>query len=192
MNCDIFRKKIYDYMEENLQSDMKISMKEHINKCPNCREIYEKESEIEKILKHSLEVNATMFTNLRGDIVASIDKNRYSKSLPKKMKFHFFRNNKRYMTVAAFTFVFLISAFYVNKVIFNKDESLKMAIINPKKDLQVDSKLKNENLDNKSMDINEGEKINASHDRSSVILEIDKEEYKAISKRLSDETYDKS
>ncbi|MBB6698125.1 DUF4652 domain-containing protein [Clostridium algidicarnis] len=192
MKCDVFRKKIYDYIEDNLQNDMKISMEEHINKCPNCRDIYEKEMGIENTLKDSLDVNTNMFTNLRGDIVASIDKSRYSKSIPKKIKFHFFRNSKRYITLAVFAFVFLMSVPYLNRNTFNKDESLKMAIVDPKEDLNKDLKLKSENLGNKGMDISNEENRSSAEDRNTVVLEINKDEYKAISKRLADETYDKS
>lgn len=192
MKCDVFRKRIYDYIEDNLRNDMKISMEKHIKKCPNCREIYEKEIGIENTLKDALYVNTTMFTNLRGDIVASIDKSRYSKSIPKRLKFHLFRNTKRYMTVAVFAFVFLMSAPYLNRDIFNKDENLNMAIVDTKEDLNVDLKFKSENLDNKDMDLSKEEKISSSEDRKSSILEINKNEYKYISKRLEDETYDKS
>ncbi|WP_032120450.1 DUF4652 domain-containing protein [Clostridium amazonitimonense] len=119
MNCNTFKKKMEDYLEDNLQNDMKKAMDDHISKCNSCKRICERENYIEDVLKSTLDIDPAMFTSPRGDIMASIDKTRYSKSFTKKIKFHFFRNNKRYAMAATLAFMISISAIYIKRGILN-------------------------------------------------------------------------
>ncbi len=117
MNCGTFKKRLDDYVEDNLYNDMREAMEEHISTCNNCKKAYEEAMTIEKMLKDSLNVSPDMFRSSRTDIIKSIDKNRYSKNIVSKLKYHFCKYGIIYMTSAAVViFVTFISPYILNRI----------------------------------------------------------------------------
>lgn len=100
MNCSIFKKKLNDYIEGNMQEDMKNAMKHHEEECASCNKIYNIELSIDSAFKQAFD-NDISFASSRVDVMRAIDKNRYGKDLRKKLHFHFQRYYVRYMSCAA-------------------------------------------------------------------------------------------
>lgn len=100
MNCSIFKKKLNDYIEGNMQEDMKDAMKHHEEECASCSKIYNIELSVDSAFKQAFDNNIS-FTSSRADIMRTIDKNRYGKGLGKRLHYHFKRYYVRYMSCAA-------------------------------------------------------------------------------------------
>jgi hypothetical protein len=101
MDCNIFRKKLPDLVEDNISFDMKEAMLQHICECEACRAIYEDELAVDEILKKGLSVRPESFRSLRSDIMKNIDKNKYGKSPIKRLIYHFKKYKGTYTSMAA-------------------------------------------------------------------------------------------
>jgi|GEM_PF-3161129 len=109
MNCSTFNKYLKDYMEDKVFMEVKNSMDEHLKTCSNCKNIYDKEMEIDKIFHSVLVGDNISFKSSRVNIISQIDKNRYSKNPLVKLKYSLIRNRFKLMsTLAAAMFVFII------------------------------------------------------------------------------------
>lgn len=108
MNCDIVRKRLFDFIEGSVSNDLHEAIENHLNTCDNCRKIYEEEKELDELIKASLNTEHIEFKSSRAEIMKSIDKNRYSKSPWNKLRFHFKRYNKQYLASAACLIFFLV------------------------------------------------------------------------------------
>jgi len=42
MNCNIFKKRLEDYILGDISEDLKSSLEEHMEKCESCKRIYDK------------------------------------------------------------------------------------------------------------------------------------------------------
>lgn len=108
MECNVFRKRLPDLIEDSISFDMKEAMLQHICDCEACREVYEEELSIDDIFTKGLSVSPDSFRSLRSDIMKNIDKNRYGKGPFKKFLFHIKKYKGTYTTMAA---VLLIAVF---------------------------------------------------------------------------------
>ena len=109
MNCSTFNKYLKDYMEDKVFMEVKNSMDDHLKTCNNCKKIYDKEMEIDKIFHTVLTGENITFTSSRVSIINQIDKNRYSKNPLVKLKYSIIKNRlKLVSTLAAALFVFVI------------------------------------------------------------------------------------
>lgn len=101
MNCGVFRKRLNDLIEDNISYDLKDAMLKHIEDCEACKKLYEEEICIEKDFKLAFEVADNYFQRSRGDIMKSIDPNRYGKNPIKKIGFHLMKYKAIYSSCAA-------------------------------------------------------------------------------------------
>lgn len=109
MNCSTFNKYLKDYMEDKVFMEVKNSMDEHLKTCSNCKKIYDKEMEMDKIFHSVLAADNISFKSSRVNIINQIDKNRYSKNPLVKLKYSLIKNKFKLMsTLAAAIFVFAI------------------------------------------------------------------------------------
>lgn len=115
MNCSTFKNRLNDYLEDNLYNDMKDAMEEHINTCNKCREVYEEEKNIDSMLKKAFSVDTTKFSSSRTDIMKAIDKNKYSKNVASKLKYHWLRYNNKYMASVACLLFLVLAMPYASK-----------------------------------------------------------------------------
>lgn len=116
MNCSTFIKKLDDFIEGSVSNDLKKAMEEHIESCSNCRALYEEEKNINEMLKLTLDVEHIEFKSSRGEIMKSVDKNRYSKNPFKKMYYHFKKYSIPYTSCAALIiFLLIISPWAMKK-----------------------------------------------------------------------------
>lgn len=100
MNCNIFKKRLEDYVLEDLSKDLKSSLEKHMEECESCRRLYEEEIEIDTDFKTTLSIEGTKFNSSRANIINSIDKNRYSKKASNKIFYNFRRHKSKYLSYA--------------------------------------------------------------------------------------------
>lgn len=115
MDCNVFRKRLTDLIEDNLSYDMKEAMLQHICECEVCRAIYEEELSIDEIIRKGLSVNPQSFRSLRSDIMKNIDKNKYGKSPLKKLLYHMKKYRATYTTMAALIVIAVFVTPYIMK-----------------------------------------------------------------------------
>lgn len=115
MNCSVFRKKLNDFIEGNVEEDMKSAMEKHVKECDTCSNIYNKELAADDLFKGAFSIEDITFTSSRAEIMKSIDKNRYSKNLSNKLYFHFKKYTAKYISAAAIIIATAVFAPYVFK-----------------------------------------------------------------------------
>ena len=100
MNCNIFKKRLEDYILEDVSADLKSSLEKHMEKCESCRRLYEEEIKIDTDFKTVLSIEGIKFNSSRANIISSIDKNRYSKKASNKIFYSFRRHKNKYLSYA--------------------------------------------------------------------------------------------
>ena len=103
MNCNIFKKRLEDYVLGNISNDLKIALEKHMEECESCRRLYEEEVEIDRIFESVLSIDGIEFNSSRTSIMNSIDKNRYSKKTSNKILFNFKKYKNQYLSYAVAT-----------------------------------------------------------------------------------------
>ncbi|MBK5240838.1 DUF4652 domain-containing protein [Clostridium sp.] len=101
MNCNIFKKRLEDYVLGNISNDLKIALENHMDGCESCRMMYEEESSIDSSFKMALAIEGIEFNSSRTNIINAIDKNRYSKKTSNKVLYNFKRYKNKYLSYAA-------------------------------------------------------------------------------------------
>lgn len=115
MRCSIFKNKLYDYMEGNIQNDMKKAMEEHMEKCEACKTLYEEEKRTDEIIKNTLSKDEIGFKSSRTNIMKNIDKKKYTGTISNRIELHVKRYGKRYLSsVAVFAMILVGSSFLFN------------------------------------------------------------------------------
>lgn len=117
MNCNIFLRKLDDYIEGSLSMDMEIAMKKHLEDCSNCKKYYEEQIKIEKAFKSVIENEDIVFKSSRSSIMSSIDKSMYEKKISKRIVLYFKRYKFIYSTCAALLIGFISLAPYISNKI---------------------------------------------------------------------------
>lgn len=113
MDCNIFKKRLNDLLEDNLSYDLRKAMLEHMKDCEDCSALYKEELEIDELFKMGLCVEMQDFRSLRGDIMKNIDKNRYGANPVKKIIRHIKSHIATYTSLAAIITVFAFLIPYV-------------------------------------------------------------------------------
>ncbi|WP_055668791.1 DUF4652 domain-containing protein [Desnuesiella massiliensis] len=150
MNCSTFKKRLEDYLEDNLHNDMKDAMDNHIEECPSCKKIYEEEIAIESMFKAALAIEGSTFNSSRSHIIKSIDKQKYSRNLLVKLKYHFFKYNRRYISAAAALFIALAMPGHFSKLFYKSNDANKLANNTSLQRVEANVKQQNENVDIKN------------------------------------------
>lgn len=94
MDCDLFRKTLNDFMEDNLPFDIKKAMEKHMEECEACRLLYEKEKITDEMLYDYMQAEDIEFTNIRPNIISSIEKDRYKNNIFNKVYYAFVKHGK--------------------------------------------------------------------------------------------------
>jgi hypothetical protein len=115
MDCNVFRKKLRDLIEENIEFDLKEAMLNHIEKCEVCRSIYKEELAVEESFKAAFSIDTGNFRSLRPEIMKNIDKNRYGKSPVKRFLNHLKKYKANYSALAAVTATLVFITPYIAK-----------------------------------------------------------------------------
>ena len=108
MNCNIFKKRLEDYILGDISEDLKSSLEEHMEKCESCRRIYDDEVKIDTDFKTVLSIEGIKFNSSRTNIINSIDKNRYSKKASNKIFYSFRRHKSKYLSYAVAAIAMLV------------------------------------------------------------------------------------
>lgn len=117
MNCDIFKKRLDDYVENNMSYDIKNAMEKHIAECSKCRQLYEQEISINNSFEETFKVDGILFHSSRISILNNIDKKRYKKSFANKLYYHTRKYKVQYSACAALVvFMMIFSPFILNKL----------------------------------------------------------------------------
>ena len=85
MNCNIFKKRLEDYVLGNVSNDLKIALENHMDQCESCRMIHEEEFKTDSAFKMVLSIDGIQFNSSRTSIIDAIDRNRYSKKTSNKI-----------------------------------------------------------------------------------------------------------
>lgn len=113
MNCNLFKKRLYDFLEDNLSYDLRKAMLEHLKDCEACNALYKEELEVDETLKAGLIVDTQGFRSSRNHILDNIDKNRYGVSPIKRFIKHFKNYIGTYTSLVAVIVVFAFLIPYV-------------------------------------------------------------------------------
>lgn len=113
MDCNIFKKRINDLLEDNLSYDLRKAMLEHVESCDSCSALFKEEHEMDDIFKAGLTIEMQNFRSLRSDIMKNIDKNRYGTGSGKKLIRHFKSYVATYTSLIAIVAVFAFLIPYV-------------------------------------------------------------------------------
>ena len=116
MNCNTFKKKLYDYMEESVVHDMKEAMEKHIEECSGCKYLYEEEIRLDEALRNAFKVENVNFSSSRAAIIKSIDKNKYSNDPVNKASYHMRKYQMRYIASAAVLLMAFMMAPYISSI----------------------------------------------------------------------------
>lgn len=100
MNCNIFKKRLEDYVLGNVSNDLKIALESHMEQCESCRMIHEEEFKTDTDFKMVLSIDGIQFNSSRTSIIDAIDKNRYSKKTSNKILYTFKRHKNKYLSYA--------------------------------------------------------------------------------------------
>ncbi len=116
MNCNTFRKYKNEYMDNELFMEVREAMNDHLKGCKECRELYNEELYIDRLLKSALVEENISFRSSRSEIISSIDKKRYSKSPINKLKFSLVKNKMRLSAglLAACFLLFLLNSNFMD------------------------------------------------------------------------------
>lgn len=117
MNCNTFRNRLSDYLENSMIFEMKQAMEKHLCECESCKRLYEEEKQLDEMLKEALKVDDIKFNSSRASIIKNIDKNRYKPSAANKVKFHLIKHKLKYTSYAAALTVILFSVPMISRLI---------------------------------------------------------------------------
>lgn len=186
MNCDIFRKKLPDYLEGSLPKDMETALSNHMDKCEGCKDLYNTEVFLDNAFRDALKVDNIKFNSSRAEIIKNIDKNRYSKKITNKAFFYLKKNRIFISSCAALLAIFLITAPYLGKVINSKLTSRNLSVAEVKKpDLKysknsnssVASNMGNSNVKDSTSSSKSDEKTATSIVNTKFVSKLNKVEY---------------
>jgi hypothetical protein len=108
MNCNIFKKRLEDYILGDISEGLKSSLEEHMEKCESCKRLYDEEVKIDLDFKTVLSIEGIKFNSSRNNIINSIDKNRYSKKASNKIFYSFRRHKSKYLSYAVAAIAMLV------------------------------------------------------------------------------------
>lgn len=128
MDCDLFRKTLNDFMEDNLPFDIKKAMEKHMEECEACRLLYEKEKITDEVLYDYMQAEDIEFTNIRPNIISSIEKDRYKNNIFNKLHYALRKHGKKYVASAALIAFLAVSI----AQIFNGNNFFPLGIDNRK------------------------------------------------------------
>jgi hypothetical protein len=183
----VFKNKLYDYMEDNLQNDMKKAMEEHMEKCEVCKGIYEEEKRIDDSIKNTLAGDERKINSSRASIMKNIDKNKYTGSVPNKMGIHIKKYGIRYLSYVAILTLVVVSSSLVLRFVkdgdgsfsFAKKDSVALQKANTSSDIKIDksgtsSSISNEKTTESKLQVAETTKTGSVNTTSSEDLKIGK------------------
>lgn len=110
ITCQMFRKKSEEYIRHEVTDDMREALKKHMENCPDCREYLNEEIKLQKAYKEVINNNIE-FNSLRSDILNSIDRNRYGKSLKARFRINILRHKGLYSGLAAACILIMLVSF---------------------------------------------------------------------------------
>lgn len=120
MDCGVFRKRLNDLIEENIDFDLKEAMLEHVEKCEPCKSSYKEELAIEESFRAAFSIDTGNFRSLRPEIMKNIDKNRYGKNPFKRLLNHIKKYKANYTALAAVAAaIIFITPYIVNEGLGN-------------------------------------------------------------------------
>jgi hypothetical protein len=108
MNCNIFKKRLENYILGDISEDLKSSLEKHMEQCESCRSLYDEEVKIDTDFKTVLSIEGIKFNSSRTNIINSIDKNRYSKKASNKIFYSFRRHKSKYLSYAVAAIAMLV------------------------------------------------------------------------------------
>lgn len=136
MICKEFRAKIYDFVEDQLDSGTKEEMKLHLEECEECRAIYERKISLRKMLELQFDTSDVLFESQRKAIMKEIDNKRYKGGILIRLA----RYLKRLAPVYASVAVIIIAVIIINPFAHEKSIGNEVLGISDdgKKDVKVD------------------------------------------------------
>ncbi|MGK0468683.1 DUF4652 domain-containing protein [Clostridium sp.] len=146
MKCNVFRKRLEDYVMGNIPSELKISLENHMDGCDSCKAIYEEEIRIDTSFKMALSIEGIEFNSSRTSIISAIDRNRYSKRTSNKILYNFKKYKNRYLSyavavIAMIVFIpMILNNFNGESYKSEGDTEKKMAIYKAKDKAKSDKK----------------------------------------------------
>ncbi|WP_125153969.1 DUF4652 domain-containing protein [Clostridium rectalis] len=200
MKCSTFKKKLNDFIENNISSDIKNAMNKHLSKCSNCKKDYDEEIKINELLKGAFNVDNIQFNSSRMDIIKNIDKKRYSKNPINKLYYNLKKYKVQYISSMVIIMLIIFCAPFTNGRVYlgniNEENKLETSQDNIKKneasDIQKnesDNKAHKNQIDKKNeTDENFNDKVNEPvNDKkyNKEVNNIDKNSIKKDSKERS-------
>lgn len=101
MKCQVFRKKVLDFIHDTLSTGEIMEMKEHMKSCKECTKIYNEEVSMDKEIENFIIPENMQFNSQIPNVMARIDKNYYNKTLKRRAQIFAKRNIKGIISIAS-------------------------------------------------------------------------------------------
>lgn len=121
INCTQFKKRLNDFIYDDISKTKKDEMLEHLNSCEECRKAYKEELSIDDDFKKCINLSDNSFKSQGNAILQKIDKKRY-RGFSKRIFYCFRRNAISSGVIAALLVIFIVSGIYIHNnfnTIFN-------------------------------------------------------------------------
>ena len=106
MKCSVCQKNIYDLIENEINDfNLNDLIKEHLEECSNCKELYNKKIKDKEALNSEF-YNTNLKFNRENEVMSSINLNYYNNSFVNKFNFHLRKFKIRYISCILFICIY--------------------------------------------------------------------------------------
>jgi hypothetical protein len=108
MKCVKFVTLIPNYFEEDIASEVKIEMDNHISNCKSCREKFEERKELLDTFKYVLTDEEIQIKSRKYEIINNINNSKYTGSIPNKTFYNLYTKRGAFIGVVAAVFLMFV------------------------------------------------------------------------------------
>ena len=120
MKCEVFRKKLLDYIYNTLSAGEMMAMKDHLKTCPECRKIYNEEISIDDAIEKFVVPEDIKFESIADNVMSKIDKNYYNKTVKRRAQIFVKRNITNIIYAASFAAAVIISLVFLKPMVLKE------------------------------------------------------------------------
>jgi hypothetical protein len=101
MDCKAVKKNLNDYIEGEVQDERLVqTIKQHLDRCTECREIYERKLEIKDTLLLQYKCEGILLDSRKGEVIKALDSNYYGIKFSDRVKLNLRRYKFKYLNTA--------------------------------------------------------------------------------------------
>lgn len=125
MKCNYFRENLIDYIENRSSIEKAKKMREHIENCSKCENLYKEKLEIADSLSDMFNTPNIIYSSQIQQIIANLDEKYYSKSFINKISYHLRKNILRYSASIAAVVLLIAAVPIMKNYVFSRQNPIK-------------------------------------------------------------------